>query len=394
MKTPVHLLVVLAFAAGALRAYAQPFNSGSTGALGDLVVEKTKTLDLPPDGIFHCKKVTIAPGAILTFRRNALNTPAIILAQDDVLIQGMIDISGSVGTGTAGGAGGPGGFDGGRPGFGDTPPGSGFGPGGGHGGLRGNEVATAGAGGFNGNAGGASTNFGLAYGNSLLIPLIGGSGGGGTAYYGDAQSGFGGGGGGGALLLASSTRVEFSPKDVSYSIFANGGPGNNGQNGGSGGAVRVVAPVITGPAIIYVQGRESSAHGRVRLDAIDVSGLQRQIQPAFTLSIGSVMLARLNPEPRLDLVEVAGTAIAEDTAGLVQITLPTGSNPSRTVTVQARNFGTKIPVEVVLTPDSGLPVVAQVEIDNTTVNPAKLAVPVTFPVNVGVTVNAWARGKP
>ena len=188
--------------------------------------------------------------------------------------------------------------------------------------------------------------------------------------------------------------MEFSPKEVSYSIFAAGGPGTSVGNGGSGGAVRIVAPVITGSAIISVQGRELSAYGRVRLDAIDVSGLQRQVEPPFALSIGSVLLARLNPEPRLDLVEVAGTAIAEDTASLVQITLPTGSNPNRTVTVQAKNFGTKIPVEVVLTPDSGSPVVARVEIDNTSVNPAKLAVPVTFPVNVGVTVNAWARGKP
>ncbi len=190
--------------------------------------------------------------------------------------------------------------------------------------------------------------------------------------FGDSASGFGRGGGGRTLLVASSTRVEFLLKDVSYSIFANGSPGSGAQNGGSGGAVRIVAPVITGHALIYVQGRESSAPGRVRLNAIDVSGLQREVQPADTLRIGSVMLARLNPEPRLDLVEVAGTTIAKDTAGLVQITLPTGSNPNRTVTVQAKNFGTKIPVEVMLTPDSGLPVVARVEIDNTSVNPAKL----------------------
>ena len=212
MQTPIRLLVVIASAATLLRSYAQPFNSGSTGALGDLVVEKTKTLDLPPDGVFHCKKVTIAPGAILTFRRNALNTSAIILAQDDVLIQGTIDLSGLIGTGTAGGLGGPGGFDGGRPGFGDTPPGSGFGPGGGRGGLRGNEAAAAGAGGFNGNAGGNSTNFGLAYGNNLLIPLIGGSGGGGTAFYENGGSGYGGGGGGGHCWWRRARGWNFHPR--------------------------------------------------------------------------------------------------------------------------------------------------------------------------------------
>ena len=117
--------------------------------------------------------------------------------------------------------------------------------------------------------------------STFRFPLIGGSGGGGTAYYGDSASGYGGRGAGGTLRVASNTRVEFSPKDVSYSIFAIGGPGTSAQKGGSGGAVRIVAPVITDPAVIYVQGGESSAPGRVRLDALDVSGLQRQVQPAL-----------------------------------------------------------------------------------------------------------------
>ncbi len=395
MKIRAQIIIVLAFAAGFARSYAQPFNSGSNGTLGDVVIDKTTTIDLPPDGVLHFKKFAVAAGVALTFKRNELNTPVTLLAQGDVLIQGTIDISGGEGSGTAGGLGGPGGFDGGRPGFGDTDPGAGFGPGGGRGGGRDNVPAGVGAAGFNGPAGGNSTNLGQAYGNSLLIPLVGGSGGGGVAYYGDNQSGYGGGGGGGAILIASSTRVEFAPKDVVYSIVAGGGAGKSGQNGGSGGAIRVVAPVITGSAQIFVVGREGSASGRVRMDAIDASGLRRGVAPAYALSVGTVMVARLNPEPRLDLTEVAGKAIPEGTSGLVQITLPTGSDPKSTVKVKARNFGAVIPLEIVLTPDSGVPVIAQVVIDNTSQhNPAEVSVPVTFPVNVGVTVSAWARGKP
>jgi hypothetical protein len=106
------------------------------------------------------------------------------------------------------------------------------------------------------------------------------------------------------------------------------------------------------------------------------------------------MVARLSPEPKIEIAEVAGTTIPENSSAPVQVILPSGSSPNQNVILQLRNFSTKVPVEVVLTPDSGPPVVANAIVDNTTVNPAKITVPIEFPINVGVTVQAWVRGKP
>jgi hypothetical protein len=48
-----------------------------------------------------------------------------------------------------------------------------------------------------------------------------------------------------------------------------------------------------------------------------------------------------------------------------------------------------VPVEVVLTPDSGTNRVYTAQIDNTTVNPATTDVPVELPVNTVVTIHVW-----
>ena len=80
---------------------------GSDGADGALEVTENQTLTLPPDGIFNYTTVTIAEGATLTFERNALNTPAYLLATGDVTIAGTIDVLGKVGSGLSGGKGGP-----------------------------------------------------------------------------------------------------------------------------------------------------------------------------------------------------------------------------------------------------------------------------------------------
>ena len=181
-------------------------------------------------------------------------------------------------------------------------------------------------------------------------------------------------------LRVSSTSGSFVPTAV--------------NNGGSGGAFRLVAPVVSGSVEINVQGSSYGSAGRVRVDANDVSGLNRNVVPHGSLSIGSVLVARLTPEPTIDITEIAGSAIPENSTLPVQIILPNGSNPNQNVTLQVRNFATKVPIEVVLIPDSGPAVVANTLVDNTTENPARITVPLTFPVNVGVTVQAWVRGKP
>ena len=75
----------------------------------------------------------------------------------------------------------------------------------------------------------------------------------------------------------------------------------------------------------------------------------------------------------------------------VMITLPFGSDPNRTITVQARNFAAVVPIEVVLTPDTGQTSILQTNINNTAAGAASVVVPVTFPINTPVAVNAWVR---
>ena len=88
------LLLVLAVSS-APSAIGQAFSSGSDGSNGDLNVTANVEIPLPPSGILNYKTVTIGAGTTVTFTRNALNTPVQLLAQGDVVINGIIDVSGA-----------------------------------------------------------------------------------------------------------------------------------------------------------------------------------------------------------------------------------------------------------------------------------------------------------
>jgi hypothetical protein len=127
------------------------------------------------------------------------------------------------------------------------------------------------------------------------------------------------------------------------------------------------------------------------VDTIDRSGLSLRYEPISQTTVGANMFVFPAVVPRLDIISAAGRDIPVGTPAPLIIQLPFGSDPSRTVTVQARDFGAKIPISVVLTPDSGPRTVVEAEIDNTTQNPATVVVPVSLPPNVLVTLNAWTR---
>lgn len=367
------------------------FKSGSTGALGDVVITNDTTIILPADGILHYKSFALLNRAAVGFVKNANNTPVYLLSQGDVRIEGRIYLSGGGSLGERGpGLGGPGGFDGGRRGVNDLPPGDGQGPGGGRAGNHaGSNVAgSAGSGSFLTQASNGSTNYGPVYGNAALIPLIGGSGGGGT-------TGFGGGGGGGAILIASDTKISIG-SDGSHFIDATGGEWGTGgaYNGGSGGAVKLVAPQITGQLRIFVYNRNGTGgSGRIRLDAIDYSGAQfNHHNPAFALSYGSMLATGLEGAlPRLELVSVAGRPLPTNSVATGFILLPNGSAADQPVVVRARNFGTRVPVSVVLQPDNGPTITVPAVIDNTSANPASATVVVPVPANSPVKINVWTR---
>ncbi len=392
-------LLILMTALSAAQALAQGFSSGSTGADGALNVTVNTTNSLPPDGILNYTTINVAAGATLRFKRNPLNTPAYLLATDDVTINGTIDVSGEPGSinPPVGGKGGPGGFDGGAPGFDAIAPGAGYGPGGGRGGYLGgtglNPTNNAGLGAYStAPPRRSSTNDGSTYGSPLLVPLVGGSGGGGGSYGTGGQAGVGGSGGGGAILIASSSRITFVGSAAR--ILAEGGGSTSPAiptPGGSGGAVRLVAPSVvgTGQTISTGSGGSGAGLGRIRVDTTD----RRLLQLTFNgqSSVGAFMMVFPTPMPRLDILEAAGTVIPEGNAGPVQIQLPFGSATSRTVTIQARDFNAAVPINVVLTPETGLPQVYPVTIDNAAANPATVTVPVTVPVNTVVTINAWTK---
>ena len=248
MKTKYSLsMFLVALAAGGYDAHAQTFTSGSDGSYGPIDTGATTlTLDVPPDGIFHCTTIDVRNGGILRFQRNDLNTPVYLLATGDVNIFGTVDVSGGRGTASIAGQAGPGGFDGGAPGSAGLPSGDGQGPGGGKGGTSVDGATEAGgAGHATQTTQGPVDQRGGTYGSPLLLQLEGGSGGGGVA----ADTGWGGGGGGGAILVASDSSIRHTG-----TIAARGGTALSGTipNTGSGGSVRLVAPVVFGNGWIEV----------------------------------------------------------------------------------------------------------------------------------------------
>ena len=376
------------------------FNCGSNGSYGAMNITSGTILQVPPDGVFHCTTVNVANNVSLEFTRNALNTPVYILATGDVSISGIIRLSGRDSSTLAGAIGGPGGFDGGT-GSRDpsVPAGSGGGPGGGAKGVWiSSSQRTGGKGGSYKTL--DNTGSGVIYGNHLLLPLMGGSGGGGG--HGNSQGTVhGGGGGGGAILIASNTRISF-PISASGRIHALGGSYQNPPDtnsiqagSGSGGAIRLVAPIINGRVEFNVMGGGGAGgSGRIRIDTLDhsalnfVSGTPQFTQPD---TIGSVMVVFPNPLPKLTIANAAGTAVAENASGPVSVILPAGTNPSQTIQVRARDFGSVVPIRVRLVPESGDATTYDATIDNTVNNPATTNVPVTLPINTGVRIEVFTR---
>jgi len=352
------------------------FTSGSTGADGAFSPSTSQTLTLPPSGIFNFTTINIPSGVTVTFTKNASNTPVTMLATGDVVIAGTIDLSGQGAQGNGlGGRGGAGGFDGGNGGF--AAPGllnglNGGGPGGGQGGRNLSGLAGFGGGagyattGSNGNAPFAATSpadgsGGSAYGNGLLIPLIGGSGGGGAASNnsGPAPSG---GGGGGAILIASSTSITLA--NTSNITVSGGGHfvgSFAGGLAGSGGAIKLVANTISGNGVLRSEGGknpsgfQNASPGFIRAEAFTLTSFNPNSIPAPLLGLPNPV--NIPNAPQLRIVSVAGIAAPSTPVGSLSgapdISLPsTQANPV-TVVLEAVNVPSGAFADVKLTPSTG-----------------------------------------
>ncbi len=370
----------------ALNASAQSFVSGSNGSYGPLHITADTTLEMPPDGRFHCTTITIANGATLRFTPNARNTPVRLLATGDVVISGIINLNGDNGTALRGGFGGPGGFAGGYPGRADLPPSSGSGPGGGPTNLN-SELRHAV---FASRPINAPDDLAQPYGNALLLPLIGGSGGGGSPSEG------GGGGGGGALLIASSTLIR-----VEGQILAEGAYNGIGsvRSAGSGGAIRLVAPKVIGTSfstsVLSVRSLDNNGayHGRIRIDSMDRTQLDFQYRPNAAVSVGAFMTLAPPVLPRIDLVRAADQEIAAD-SGPIYLELPFGSPANQEIEVQARDFQALVPIRVRLVPEAGAALEYPLLLDNRTENPVRGIVSVNVPPNVRTAIEVWTAPAP
>lgn len=391
MKTHRHCLFLgLLLVAGAGSILAQDFNSGSNGSYGPLNIAADTTLDVPPDGIFHCTTINVASGKTLRFTKNSLNTPVYLLAQGNVNIAGTIDVSGTPGAKAINGEGGPGGFDGGAAGVArSVPPGDGHGPGGGKGGTGNSADATGAVGGSFATAGARADN-GRRYGNALLQPLVGGSGGGGQSpYFTATGAGPGGGGGGGALLVASSTKISLSGELRARGRSTDQNDWYAVQIGaGSGGAIRIVAPVVEGGGKFDASSVGDGGWGRIRIDA-------RESHDTFNLigksSRGREMVVFPAVVPRLDFIEVAGQAVVEGVGALVRVQLPEGAPANQVVKIQARDFTGLVPIQIVVTPENGASSAYAALIDMASGNPAQASVPVVIPAGQVCRIYAWTR---
>ena len=355
------------------------FSSGSTGADGTLNVTIPTTLVLPTNGVFNFTTINVS--ANLFFTKNALNTPAYLLATRNVVINGNIIIDGGnagLPSSSIAGLGGLGGFDGGQGGVQGFLLGDGQGPGGG---LA--EVDQRAVFGLLLPSGNSNI-----YGNTLLVPLIGGSGGAGRSVN-------GGGGGGGAILLASSTKIT-----MTGGIYARGGNGANTvglvAGGGSGGSIRLVAPVVDGTGELQTFGGSGvngrGGFGRVRIDTLDRFAWRTlNLANAGKWTVGIQMFVFPPGNPKLDIISAASTPIIEGTNAPVIVYLPVGVNSNQLVRVQARNFTNDIPIRVKITPENAPSATFDGIIQQSSGNPPFADVQVTLPVDTVCHVHAWTR---
>lgn len=396
LKQLNHALILALALFPAAAAFA--FTSGSTGVDGAFNPTVNTILTLPPDGIKHYTTVNIPVGVVVTFKKNATNTPAVILATGDVTIAGTLQAGGTNSTdvGAAGdgnlgdeglpGLGGPGGYDGGSGGIVGLGKfaGAGLGPGGGSAGnsffntdCYGSNIYMGGGGGgfsavgaHNSRGTDCSNTFGLggaSYGSSALLPLIGGSGGGGGSG-GTTFLGSGGGGGGGAILIASSGVVN-----VTGSILANGG--NSGASvgagqgstggGGAGGGIRIMATTIAGNGAINAIGGigidqgtgefrnfkgGNGAPGRIRLEGETISRVAATT-PTFTQAVPSVVF--VSGLPSLRISTVAGVAAPADPTGKADITLAAATVNPVAVTFTTTGVPVGNTIKLTVTPQYG-----------------------------------------
>ncbi len=362
MKRKMLQIILAAFVCVGARAQVNSGSDGSDGALDfssfTNVASTNIVIDMHdhPNGIYQYTYVNIPTNVTVTFIPNANNSPVTWLVQSNALINGTINVSGQNATRTIGGAGGPGGWAGGNSGSNPT-----VGQGPGRGIYYPNiDYGVGGAGSYGGlgTPGNYSVAPGQLYGNSFLLPLLGGSGGSGNVV------GGGGGGGGGAILIAASNSIELNGQ-----IVANGGlqvsnPGQDFAGGGSGGGVRLVTVLFNGNGIINASGSPNTygtgialgGAGRVRIDAYQDSFGGQFTGGVLSQGFQPIIIQTNGQGIQLTISTVGGSPVSANPTGqfVTPDTIIPGSetNPIPVV-VSCRNLPLNTPITVTLDPANG-----------------------------------------
>lgn len=329
-----------------------------------------------PDGIydaaqwavvFRYSTIDIPPGVTVVFKNHPKNPPVVWLAEEDVTIDGTVNLDGKPGVAHNGSAfayaePGPGGFAGGLRPSGVGNGSGGFGPGGGHIGLTANNRGGGGGGyGGSGAAGAGGGLGGSTYGNGQILLLVGGSGGGSGPR---ANKGGAGGAGGGAILIATSTTMNLN--GLIQAKGGSGGSGNEncvftGQTGcgaggsGSGGAIRLIANSASGVGTLNATGGISDGTGggnggggRLRVEVAESTlpfGFVAVMGPVFPLD---------GLAATLTILSIDGETVTEDPdSGIVTVETMFGNAASVPVVIQATNVPDGILINVILTPARG-----------------------------------------
>src|ERR1017187_1140796 len=343
-------------------------NSGSNGSDGAFNPTTNTVINMAdhPNGVYQYTSVNIPTNVTVTFIPNANNSPVTWLVQSNCVINGTVNVSGQNANGTIGGAGGPGGWAGGS---GGSNPSSGQGVGGGNP----SEAGSFASQGYNLEVSWSGGYYaGQIYGNSFLLPLLGGSGGGGDSGWGGYI--YGGGGGGGAILMAASSSIQLN--GYILSLGGNGGGVNDGgdlinSGGGSGGGIRLVTTTFTGNGNINAPGGggnfnytpnngQIGGSGRIRIDALqDTFGgtLSGSISQGFQ----PIIIPTAGQGAQLTITSVGGVPVSASPSGQLvtpDAVLSAQQNNPISIVVHCSNIPLNTQITVSVRPANGATVSA------------------------------------
>jgi hypothetical protein len=391
------LITVLALSTVAVSA--QTFSSGSDGSdgayspsgpAGTVILFDPTQFHGSQVGanIFNFTTITIPSGVTVKFSGNTLNGPIFWLAQGDVDIEGVLDLSGGNGAPAALST----------TSFERQPsvPGSG----GFAGGVGGNPTQLPLPGGGTGggvplpNGTGQSGHYG---GDQLLIPLVGGSGGAGAAYGDNSHLDAGGGAGGGAILIAGSTHIT-----VNGTINANGGqPGLAIQacaGGGSGGGIRLVSNVIAGTGTLSAVG--GSLNQCSSGNQVGVGLIREESSTTFFPGTANGTLVESTPiqlllptagSPTASVISINGTPVTPNSNTFPDITINTTAPVP--VIIETQNIPPNASITLTILDENNVPdtAVQAPPLTNCNSNVCSTTVNVTFPfgASFGLTKVNW-----